>query len=68
MSPGSDFNTKVEGPELNIFSIEDIAHDMDSYYDVNGEDGEETTNVDLDIEPNPDSDIKNLVLSNEEDP
>jgi len=40
---------------------------MDDYHNVNGEDEEETTGVDLDIEPNPDSDIEYLVLSDGED-
>ena len=68
MGPESHFNTEFEGPELNIFSVEDVAQDMDGYYDVDGEDGEVTADIDLDIEPNPDSDIENLVFSDGEDP
>jgi len=68
VAPESHFNTEIEGPELNVFSIGDVAHDMDGYYDVDGEDGKETADVNLDIEPNPDSLIENLVLSDGEDP
>jgi hypothetical protein len=57
-----------EGPELNTFSIDDVAHNMDGQCGGDGEDGEVAVeDIDLDNEPNPDSDIENIVLSDEDD-
>jgi len=56
---------EFEGPELNPFSIDDVARDMNGHYDGNGEDsgGEVMANIDLDFEANPDSDIDEIELS-----
>ena len=49
-----------------VFSIDEVAGDMDGYYDGEGEiddGGEAMSNIDLDVEANPDSDIEAIVFS-----
>ena len=55
---------EFEGPDLNIFSIDEISGDMDGYYDGEGDEGGEA--IDLDMEANPDSDIEDIVLSDDD--
>jgi len=55
-----------EGPELDVFSIDEIAADMDGQHNGEGKDVEGSDvmfNIDLDVEVNPDSDIDDMELS-----
>jgi hypothetical protein len=61
-----DSKVEFEGPELDVFSIDEVAADMDGQHSGEGVDvegGHMTFNIDLDVEVNPDSDIDEIDLS-----